>query len=83
VDLRPQLLELEYLEEAAVAAALGGGRIPVPRVLQPGTALLRFKGAYSGAGGLSVDGMAMMLGAAAGVGKGVLGLQVRHRTHPE
>jgi hypothetical protein len=33
---------------------------------QPGTALLRFKGEYTGAGGLSVDNMAKILGSVAG-----------------
>ena len=66
VDLRPQLLGLEYLDDEAVAKALEGKHIPIPPALQPGTALLRFRGEYTGAGGLSVDGMAKILGAAAG-----------------
>ena len=66
VDLRPQLLNLEYMDQAEVTAALEGKHVPIPPVPQPGTALLRFKGEYTGAGGLSVDGMAKILGAAAG-----------------
>mmetsp|Transcript_11804 Transcript_11804/g.28601 ORF Transcript_11804/g.28601 Transcript_11804/m.28601 type:complete len:1155 (-) Transcript_11804:126-3590(-) len=66
VDLRPQLLELEYLDQDAVTAALAGKQVPIPPTLQPGTALLRFKGEYTGAGGLSVEGMAKVLGSGAG-----------------
>ena len=73
VDLRPQLLGLEYMDQSAVTAALEGRHIPIPPTPQPGTALLRFKGEYNGGGGLSVDGMAQVLGAAAG-----LDLQVLH-----
>ena len=54
VDLRPQLLGLEYMDQTAVDAALKGKHIPIPPTPQPGTALLRFKGEYTGAGGLSV-----------------------------
>ena len=66
VDLRPQLLGLEYMDQTAVDAALEGKHIPIPSTPQPGTALLRFRGEYTGAGGLSVEGMAKILGAAAG-----------------
>jgi hypothetical protein len=43
VDIRPQLLGLEFMDQSAVAAALDGKHIPIPPTLQPGTALLRFK----------------------------------------
>ena len=66
VDLRPQLLELSHLDQPSIDAALGGRHIPIPPTPQPGTALLRFKGEYTGAGGLSCDGMARMLSSAAG-----------------
>ena len=66
MDLRPQLLGLEYMDQTAVDAALEGKHIPIPSTPQPGTALLRFRGEYTGAGGLSVEGMAKILGAAAG-----------------
>ena len=66
VDLRPQLLGLEFMDQGAVDVALQGKHIPIPPVPQPGTALLKFKGEYTGAGGLSVDGMAKILSAAAG-----------------
>ena len=66
VDLRPQLLGLEYMDQTAVDAALEGRHIPIPPTPQPGTALLRFRGEYTGAGGLSVEGMAKILSAAAG-----------------
>lgn len=65
VDLRPQLLGLEYMDQTAVDAALKGKHIPIPPTPQPGTALLRFKGEYTGAGGLSVDNMAKILGSVA------------------
>lgn len=88
VDLRPQLLGLEYLDQAEVAAALEGKHVPIPPTLQPGTALLRFKGEYTGAGGLSVDGMAKILGAAAGLQLQVLhshrtGIYLKESTPPE
>lgn len=66
VDLRPQLLGLEFMSQDEVTAALDGKHVPIPPVPQPGTALLRFKGEYTGGGGLSVDGMAQILSAAAG-----------------
>jgi hypothetical protein len=66
VDLRPQLLGLEYMDQTAVDSALKGKHIPIPPTPQAGTALLRFKGEYTGAGGLSVDNMAKILGSVAG-----------------
>ena len=65
VDLRPQLLGLEYMDQPAVDAALKEAHPHRPPP-QPGTALLRFKGEYTGAGGLSVDNMAKILGSVAG-----------------
>ena len=66
VDLRPQRLGLDYMDQTEVHTALEGKHIPIPPTPQPGTALLRFKGEYTGAGGLSVDNMAKILSAAAG-----------------
>ena len=65
MDLRPQLLGLKYLDDEAVAKALEGKHIPIPPLSSPGPQPW-FRGEYTGAGGLSVDGMAKILGAAAG-----------------
>ena len=66
VDLRPQLLDLSHMDQREIDAALEGRRVPVPKTPPAGTAILRFKGEYTGAGGLSVEGMCQMLSAAAG-----------------
>ena len=68
VDLKKQLIDLQVLDDDAVREMLGGEYdVPIPRELQPGTACLKFTGEYTGAGGLSVDGMLQMLSSVAGV----------------
>lgn len=61
VDLRPQLLALEHMDQPEIDDSLKGRHVPMPSVCPPGTAILRFKGQYTGAGGLSVEGMCRML----------------------
>jgi len=66
VDLRKQLIRLEVLDDEETRAALDGDDAPIPARAPPGTARLRFVGEYTGAGGLSVDGMLQMLSSRAG-----------------
>ena len=66
VDLRKQLIRLEVLDDEETRAALNGDDAPIPARAPPGTARLRFVGEYTGAGGLSVDGMLQMLSSRAG-----------------
>ena len=66
VDLRTQLVSLEVIDEAQTRELLDGDDVPIPRRLQPGTVCLKFTGEYTGAGGLSVDGMLQMLSSQAG-----------------
>lgn len=68
IDLRKQLVDLEVLHDDAIRDLLcGKDDVPIPRELQPGTVCLKFTGEYTGAGGLSVDGMLKMLSSVAGV----------------
>ena len=66
VNLREQLIRLEVLDDEETRAALDGDAAPIPARAPPGTARLRFVGQYTGAGGLSVDGMLQMLSSRAG-----------------
>ena len=66
VDLRTQLINLEVIDEAQTRELLDGDDVPIPRRWQPGTVCLKFTGEYTGAGGLSVDGMLQMLSSQAG-----------------
>tara|TARA_B100000683_G_scaffold153818_1_gene148701 strand:- start:2402 stop:5692 length:3291 start_codon:yes stop_codon:yes gene_type:complete len=66
VNLRKQLISLEVLDDEETRAALDGDDAPIPARAPPGTARLRFVGEYTGAGGLSVDGMLQMLSSRAG-----------------
>jgi hypothetical protein len=67
IDLRKQLIEVQVLDDAQRRDLLDGDDVPIPARLQLGTICLKFTGAYSGAGGLSVDGMLKMLSASVGV----------------